>query len=62
MRHEIVVILLWLALQIPLGLLAAGYMRVGSSDPTQIKPSRVKRASIGPRKAVLSRADLKLVV
>jgi hypothetical protein len=52
MWHEAFVIaLFWLALQIPLGLLVAGFMRVGSADPTQIRPSMVKRPLIRQRKA-----------
>ena len=51
MWHEVFLIaLFWLALQIPLGLLGARFMRVGSADPVQIKPSKVKRPSIRQRK------------
>jgi len=51
MWHEAFVItLFWLALQIPLGLLVAHFMRVGSADPVQIRPSKVKRPSIRRRK------------
>ena len=46
-----VIALIWLALQIPLGLLAGGFIRVGSTDPAQIKPSGVKRPNLRPRKA-----------
>ena len=51
MWHEALVIaLFWLALQIPLGLLVGRFMRVGSADPVQIRPSKVKRPSIRQRK------------
>jgi hypothetical protein len=51
MWHEAFVIaLFWLALQIPLGLLVACFMRGGSADPVQIRPSKVKRPSIRQRK------------
>ena len=36
-----VIALFWLAFQIPLGLLVAGGIRVGSVDPAQITRSRV---------------------
>ena len=51
MWHETFVIaLFWLALQIPLGFLVARFMRVGSADPVQIRPSKVKWPSIRQRK------------
>jgi hypothetical protein len=48
-NEAFVIALFWLALQIPLGLLVARFMRVGSADPVQIRPSKVKRPSIRQR-------------
>ena len=49
-NEAFLIALFWLALQIPLGLLVARFMRVGSADPVQIRPSKVKRRSISQRK------------
>jgi hypothetical protein len=55
MRHEVfVIILLWLAVQIPLGVLVAGYLRAGSTDPRRNAPSRIKRARIRRNHAALA--------
>jgi hypothetical protein len=60
MRHEIFVIVLvsWLALQIPLAFFVASILRLGSAGPIRNAPSKIKRARIRRNKTVLAHGHL----